>query len=1033
MGIPEEILFPSMHEGNAVLLVGAGASATDRHKFFGRHVIELYEAKLGKSLGTQDFVEFTDTIEALEQYSKADFRDFLATLLSVLKPTDAHKTLATIPWRQILTTNYDLLIEKAFDTVRDTAMQSFEPLPIRSSKEIPFAPANDQVPIYKLNGCLSDKNKYPLVMSSADFARAKTFYKRVLSPLQHTSPKIVILAIGYSFADSFAKRLFEELEAANFRDPNRWTYNIDPYLEGDRINFLRSKYIETISTDMSSFFQNFSQWREAESAAIVQSKGLGFVRRDNAKVTLAPYIQHKLGDDLLQLTEKSPSRIVDAKDYYLGEEPTFDVVRKNYDVIKTHTLENLTQKVKSILETPQTLFPILLLRGSFGTGKSTTEYRLLLELWKNESLNCAVFRVGDAKRLNAPLLVEVFDSIDADNIILHFDQVDVNSSFKEMLALRQQLSATEFHRQILFIGSVRENISERQLAGNKHPNLECVDIDSPLDEAELLDLITKLSSTHLIENLDAKTKHERVRDAKRRYAGDSFVTLLATVIGGKHERDLFETVDRLPTLAQKAFHYTAVLHQHELMMPAGVLRRLVSTDWNKFIDEVIKIDCKGVLIQVEDGHRDLGGDIHFRTKHALVAQRYVERTLGNQDKLFDAYRDVIVRLQAIPREATLAVNLLKSLSATGTLSEQKIARLYDEGARTLTDDPHFALHYAINLQHRNDEQSLQKALDILVYGEGLRDRRNLRMIHRRAVVNFKLAQLNFAKDGNEISEKTYRLLDEAEQLFEVKRIWEPESAYSYVDYLIFELWGLRNLNYTDAQKLSAFERIDRLFDQSERLVHENRSKLAQLKVDFNALLDASGQNNTGALSELLDDSEARPYVLLRLLRSATSESERDSIISDLTEYAHLSAVSETFLHHYGERLFVPNNRTELFKLLKFDSNLPERWPIYAYFYSYVADAYNQHWQTAMEHLDNLQRLGIRLPRGLSQVWRNPDGEIETFEGVGLGRRFGQRKVRLIDMQRECELIRGSRPVARNEKVNVHLVLFPFGFRVRTAT
>ena len=61
------------------------------------------------------------------------------------------------------------------------------------------------------------------------------------------------------------------------------------------------------------------------------------------------------------------------------------------------------------------------------------------------------------------------------------------------------------------------------------------------------------------------------------------------------------------------------------------------------------------------------------------------------------------------------------------------------------------------------------------------------------MVNFELAKEWHKKEKDELV-KTYRYLDEARELFEIKKIIDPCSSYSYFDVIKMELWCLEHLN-----------------------------------------------------------------------------------------------------------------------------------------------------------------------------------------------------------------------------------------------
>ncbi|MCF6333314.1 MAG: hypothetical protein L3J11_08515 [Draconibacterium sp.] len=80
----------------------------------------------------------------------------------------------------------------------------------------------------KLNGCISDKGKYPLAFSTDDFKSLNGYYKYVLNDLKNPSNKISFISAGYSFLDKFGVELLQKFDSYNFRD-KKWIINIDPY------------------------------------------------------------------------------------------------------------------------------------------------------------------------------------------------------------------------------------------------------------------------------------------------------------------------------------------------------------------------------------------------------------------------------------------------------------------------------------------------------------------------------------------------------------------------------------------------------------------------------------------------------------------------------------------------------------------------------------------------------------------------------------------------------------------------------------
>lgn len=207
-------LFENINEGNTILILGAGASVGEK-KYLSQQVIEYYEAKKNTFYNISNITEFVDVLEKTKGFDRKEFDRYVYELLNNLEVTEAHRTIASIPWRQIITTNYDLLIEKAFDKIRGTSEHVKDIVPVRSIQEYNNLTEINEIKYIKLHGCMSDKSKYPFVFSTKDYSKVKKFYRSVLNSLKSPSDKIKIVSIGYSFEDTFAYSFLKTLDSEN--------------------------------------------------------------------------------------------------------------------------------------------------------------------------------------------------------------------------------------------------------------------------------------------------------------------------------------------------------------------------------------------------------------------------------------------------------------------------------------------------------------------------------------------------------------------------------------------------------------------------------------------------------------------------------------------------------------------------------------------------------------------------------------------------------------------------------------------------
>lgn len=188
-------LFPSIYKGEVILFLGAGASITDK-KFLGIDTVEYYQDKLGIDAGTKDLIEFMDMVSSMDNFNRQDFDNYIVNVLSKYNPNDTHKIIATLNWNQIITTNVDLIVEKAFDAVENTVHQNKSLKLVRNVADFHQINGNGIVKYIKLNGCIQDKSKHPLVFSTKDFELSRPYHKLILKSLSNMSYDVKFMSVG---------------------------------------------------------------------------------------------------------------------------------------------------------------------------------------------------------------------------------------------------------------------------------------------------------------------------------------------------------------------------------------------------------------------------------------------------------------------------------------------------------------------------------------------------------------------------------------------------------------------------------------------------------------------------------------------------------------------------------------------------------------------------------------------------------------------------------------------------------------------
>lgn len=159
--MPEQVpseLIAAVREGRAVLLLGAGASFgssdTKGNKIpLGNTVAkELAENFLGAEYASLDFRTAYDL--SCSQRDVRTIQKYIHDRLFPFHPAEFHKLIPTFSWGGMLTTNYDLVSERAYKDSGNSSLQKLLP----HVKDADGATANqdDKTVLYvKLHGCIT--------------------------------------------------------------------------------------------------------------------------------------------------------------------------------------------------------------------------------------------------------------------------------------------------------------------------------------------------------------------------------------------------------------------------------------------------------------------------------------------------------------------------------------------------------------------------------------------------------------------------------------------------------------------------------------------------------------------------------------------------------------------------------------------------------------------------------------------------------------------------------------------------------------
>lgn len=169
-----------------------------------RHFAPRCKMPLWNDLGIEVAKKMTvtysgDAKKTLSQYcyscSKFELVRFLRDCLHIrtAKPGSAHLEFAKLPFVQVLTTNFDFLLERAYDVCGKPY------LPVVDENLLPCQPIDNEIKLIKMHGDLHHPNS--LIITEEDYAKFRDQRRLMFHAVANLILNHSLLFVGYSIDD----------------------------------------------------------------------------------------------------------------------------------------------------------------------------------------------------------------------------------------------------------------------------------------------------------------------------------------------------------------------------------------------------------------------------------------------------------------------------------------------------------------------------------------------------------------------------------------------------------------------------------------------------------------------------------------------------------------------------------------------------------------------------------------------------------------------------------------------------------------
>ncbi len=749
----------AMESGKCVLFLGAG---------LGEHVRDTEgrpapdSATLARELAEEFSIEISSEPNLSQvasvvelRKSRLDLKAFLQKRLADLDPDVSLQWLFTIRWSAIFTTNYDQVIERAYELISDPPQN---PIPISLASQFVQHDPRFEVPIYHLHGRLLGAGSQHILITEDDYARFREKRRMIFEVLKSEFASAPVLYIGYSNKDPNWNTLINELTAEFYPKEIPQSYRISPHFDDLEEEILLSKNVTTVVGTYQEFFEVAS----TVISGATQDSGRYLKMRNDIPSDLLPHFDEnpaptaRLVSSWDFVTQADFHEKPNIHSFLHGDRPNWSLVgaRKIFERdLEYEIYDNLLDFATSPSNKPR----IAIIVGSAGYGTTTLLMTLAARLVKDKA--GPVFMLRPGNRLVEGDIDFAISLFPDRSFFLIDNAADHADSIHTILSRLKGLKQPAF----ILLG---ERLNEwRQGHGRLNVNEYMIDSLSDPEINRLIDLLEENSELGVLSNLSREMQFSAIREKHRK---ELLVTLREATEGKSFDAILESEYRGISSSASRDL-YLAVccFHQHGVYVRDKLLAKIMDTSLINMYDLTSDSTEGVILYDIINRSRDAYG---ARTRHRIIAKVVWERCASLEERDFLLSRS----LSAL----NLNYSLDKSAFDEFVRSDHTIdqirtldgkTRFFETAAKKDPDSPYVKQHYARMLLR---EKRYDLALAQIEQAIKL-SRRTRVLYHTRGMIQMSLA---FSAESPEIAR---RQLIHSETSFRYALNLYDRDEYSY--------------------------------------------------------------------------------------------------------------------------------------------------------------------------------------------------------------------------------------------------------------
>jgi tetratricopeptide (TPR) repeat protein len=623
------VLREAVLRGEAILFLGAGASIGAAHPNGGKipKGNQLRDALSEKFLGgkmkerplatVSQFSENESSRTAVQQYIRETFLPF--------DPAPFHLKIPSFRWHSIATTNYDLIINKAYEQTPNS-LQTLIPF-FNNGQMIERESRKAQHPLHflKLHGCIDhiSPQDAPLILTHEQYVKYRANRSRLFERLQDWAREFPLVFCGYAISDPNIQEVLFDLFDESINRP--MYYVVQPLIDEVEARYWIRHRITPIHATFEQFM-NALDSSIAPNARLLQSalpQGTSSLSKfySRTNITESPELRAYLAEDVLHIRPAMPIDQQNPELFYKGYDSGFGAVAASLDVARAVSDEIILAAVLAEDGPSRPSVELFVVKGAAGNGKTTVLKRAAWDA--AHEFDALVLWVRETGAIRGERLAEIYDQTNR-RILLVVD--------------RAALRADQIGQCIQYCNPRGVKLSIITAERDNEWNTRCDSLDPQVTESypvrylssvEAEKLVDKLTLHGALGLLTGLSRERQIAAFMERAQRQLLVALHEATQGRPFEEILVDEFNRIsPDNARLLYLDICTLNRFGVGVRAGLISRIAGLDFRKFQAELFRPLEKIIFTEDDKYSRDK----IYRTRHPHIAEIVFSEVLRDPER-----------------------------------------------------------------------------------------------------------------------------------------------------------------------------------------------------------------------------------------------------------------------------------------------------------------------------------------------------------------------------------------------------------------